>query len=67
LDRPEGCPEQLDWQLISYVWRFRKLGGPRIEAGLLVHGAGLPVIRLRSERAISDFLASQPQSPSSPA
>jgi adenylate kinase family enzyme len=64
-DLPQGCQEKLDWQLISYVWRFRKLGGPRIEAGLLVHGAGLPVIRLRSERAISDFLASQPQSPPS--
>jgi adenylate kinase family enzyme len=59
-DRPEGCREQLDWQLISYVWRFRKLGGPHIEAGLLVHGAGLPVIRLRSEREINAFLAGLP-------
>lgn len=66
-DLPQGCREKLDWQLLSYVWRYRKLGGPRMEAGLLVHAAQAQVIRLRSEGEINDFLASRAQPPSSPA
>jgi adenylate kinase family enzyme len=66
-DLPQGCQEKLDWQLISYVWRYRKLGGPRVEAGLLLHAAEVPVIRLRSEREITDFLARWPRPPPSPA
>lgn len=29
-DLNEGCPEQLDWKFILWVWHFRKHSRPRI-------------------------------------
>ena len=63
-DLPEGCREQLDWDLIKITWKFEKTSRPRIEAAGFVYGPDLPVIRLRSEREITAFLANQPQAPS---
>jgi adenylate kinase family enzyme len=29
-DRPEGCPEQISWDFLKFVWRFDKITLPRI-------------------------------------
>jgi adenylate kinase family enzyme len=31
-DLPDGCAEQIDHDLLDYIWNFRKVGGPEIEA-----------------------------------
>ncbi len=63
-DLPEGCREQLDWDLIKITWSFEKVSRPRLDAARIVYGPDLPVIRLRSEHEITAFLANQPQPPS---
>ncbi len=64
-DLPLGCGEQVDRDLLTYVWSFATVGGPEIEAALRDHGPGLPVVRLRRDREVSAFLAS-PQFPAAP-
>jgi adenylate kinase family enzyme len=59
-DLPEGCPQQITWDFLKFVWRFDKVTLPRIEAARVAHGRDVPVIRLRSNREIAGFLASQP-------
>jgi adenylate kinase family enzyme len=55
-DLPDGCPEQVDWDLVKLIWRFDRRVWPRIDAARLEYGANVPVIRLRSERQIKAFL-----------
>src|SRR3984957_10568422 len=57
-----GCPEQVDRDLLEYVWNFRKVGRPEIEAARLDHGPSIPVLRLSRDTEASKFLAS-PQFP----
>ncbi len=63
-DLPEGCREQLDWDLIKVTSRFEKVSRPCIEAARTVYASEVPAIRLRTKREITAFLANQPQSPS---
>ena len=58
-DLPLGCPEQVDRDLLDYVWNFGKVGGPEIEARLTRLRSGAPA---RRNREVSTFLAS-PQFP----
>jgi adenylate kinase family enzyme len=62
-DLPLGCPEQVDRDLLEYIWNFEKIGQPEIEAARLDHGPSLPVLRLSRNCEVSTFLAS-PQFPS---
>jgi len=57
-DLPDGCAEQIDHDLLDYIWNFRKVGGPEIEAARLEHGPLVPVLRLSRNRDVSAFLAS---------
>jgi adenylate kinase family enzyme len=59
-DLPEGCPEQFDFDLLKQVWRYNADRRPRIEEERLKYGADVPVVRLRSDREITDFVASSP-------
>jgi adenylate kinase family enzyme len=58
-DLPRGCPEQFDWNLLKFIWRFDKVTWPRIEAARIAYGRDVPVIRLRRDRDIAAFLAAQ--------
>jgi adenylate kinase family enzyme len=62
-DLPEGCPEHTDWELLKFIWRFKKVTWPRIETARIEHGSGVPTFRLHSERQIREFLATLPRSP----
>jgi adenylate kinase family enzyme len=64
---PEGCPEHFDWQLLLFIWRFKRATWPRIDAARLEHGSDVPTFRLHSEREIEAFLATMPQASPSPA
>jgi len=55
-DLPEGCPEQFDWKLMREAWRYDTERAPVIEAERIQYGAHVPVVRLRSDRDITDFL-----------
>jgi adenylate kinase family enzyme len=61
-DLPLGCPEQVDRNLLEYVWNFGRVGRPEIEAARLEHGPSIPVLRLNRDSEVSKFLAS-PQFP----
>ena len=57
-DLPLGCHEQVDRDLLEYIWNFGKVGRPEIEAALLDHGPSIPVLRLSRDCQVSAFLAS---------
>jgi hypothetical protein len=61
-DLPVGCPEQIDRDLLEYIWNFPIRGGPEIEAARLNHGPSVPVLRFSRNREVSMFLSS-PQFP----
>jgi adenylate kinase family enzyme len=66
-DRPEGCTEKTDWELLRFIWRFHRNIWPRIEAARIEHGAQVPVIRLGGNREAAAFLATLPPAPARPA
>jgi len=55
-DLPEGCPEQFDWTLMREAWRYDTERRPVIEAERIRYGGNVPVLRLRSDGDIVDFL-----------
>ncbi|UPK31679.1 AAA family ATPase [Bradyrhizobium sp. 186] len=57
-DLPEGSPEQFDWKLMREAWRYDTERAPVIETERVQYGADVPVLRLRSDRDIEDFLDS---------
>ncbi|MBR1086220.1 AAA family ATPase [Bradyrhizobium manausense] len=56
-DLPAGCPEQFDWKLMREAWRYDVERAPVIEAERIRYNAGVPVVRLRSDRDIAEFVA----------
>ena len=62
-DLPLGCSEQIDRDLLEYIWNFEKAGGPQIEATRLRYGPDVPLVRLAGDQEIEAFLAS-PRFPS---
>jgi adenylate kinase family enzyme len=57
-DLPEGCPEQFDWKLMKEAWRYEVERAPVIEAERVQYGPDVPVVRLRRDRDIANFLCS---------
>jgi hypothetical protein len=65
-DLPLGCSEQIDRDLVDFIWNYGKVGRPQMEAARLDHGPAVPVVRLKGDREIAAFLAS-PRFPTVPA
>lgn len=42
--------------VLAFIWRFDRINRPRIEAARAEHGGEAPVVRLRSNKDIADFL-----------
>jgi adenylate kinase family enzyme len=57
-DLPDGCSEQIDRDLLEYIWNYEKVGRPEIEAARRDHGPSVPVLRLRRNREVAAFLSS---------
>lgn len=54
-DMTEGCPEQIDWEFIRYIWNFPRNQGVQTEAALGQY-PNLKVIRLKGDRATKEWL-----------
>lgn len=60
-ERPDlapGCRDRVNWELLSDVWAFDRKWRPMIEAAIGRHSPRTPLIRLRGNGAVADFLAS---------
>jgi adenylate kinase family enzyme len=44
--------------VLSFIWNFDRVNRPQIEAERMASGADVPVLRLRSQREIADFVSS---------
>ncbi|EJZ21433.1 AAA family ATPase [Rhizobium sp. Pop5] len=61
--RPEmapGCPEKIDLQFLHYIWTFERREAPQFESVLAHHGAGIPVLTLRSFRESDELFSLLP-------
>ena len=56
-DRPAGCAETLDVQLLRYVWSWRAVHRPRLLAAVADGGAADRLVGLRSRRDVRRWLA----------
>jgi len=57
-DLDPGCPERLDLPHLRYVWAYPGRHRQRVIDALAAHAPGLPVVRLRSRRAVRRWLGS---------
>lgn len=55
-DMGPGCPEQIDWEFINWIWRFPTRSKLRILQKIEQYFCGKEVIRLRSPREVEEFL-----------
>lgn len=55
-DMGEGCPEKLDLEFLSWVWRFPTNARPALEQRLAAADEGKRIVRLRSREEVQAFL-----------
>lgn len=55
-DMGEGCREKLDFEFLQWVWKFPETDKPKIEERLNKLGGDQRIIRLRSPKAVENFL-----------
>lgn len=53
-DLPDGCPEKIDWEFVSFVWRTRKVGRARMIS--FYESASKDKYRLKSSSEVDSFL-----------
>jgi adenylate kinase family enzyme len=62
-DLPEGCPEKIDLEFLSWVWNFPERSRPKVLAELQRAGRGVQVLHLTRRAQTSELLnALQPSS-----
>ena len=52
-----GCPEQLTWTFLRYIWTFERNEVPQFQKMLALHGRHVPVLTLKSYRDGEELLA----------
>jgi hypothetical protein len=52
-----GCPEQLNWAFLKWIWAFRRDRRPRILKAVEEHGSDADLVVLRNSREAADFLS----------
>jgi adenylate kinase family enzyme len=55
-DLPDGCPERLTWEFVSWVWSYPRTRRPKILARLRALAAEKRVVILRSRRAVRHWV-----------
>jgi adenylate kinase family enzyme len=55
-DLNEGCPEQLDWDFIKWVWNFRRTRRPGILEKLRIHGEDKKIIIFKNTTEVRELL-----------
>jgi adenylate kinase family enzyme len=58
-DMAAGCPEQVNWQFLKYVWDYPRKRKPALLEKLKFHSQTKVVIILRSQNEIEGFLKNQ--------
>ena len=56
-DMAPGCPERLDREFLTWIWKYPTHSRPRVLQAVEQHAAGKHVIRLRSRAELARFLA----------
>ena len=56
-DMGPGCPEQLDWEFLRYVWNFNKIERPKTEAALQTFAPQLTPVMVRRDGDVDKFLS----------
>jgi adenylate kinase family enzyme len=56
-DMGEGCPEQLDWEFMDFVWHWFDTSRPRLLARLELMRHDQRLIVLRTPRDVDEFVA----------
>ena len=56
-DLAPGCYEGFDWAFTRWVWRYPSETRPKVVAQIAAYAAGRRVVRLRSARAVREFVA----------
>ena len=59
-DLAEGCPEQLDFEFLRYVWDFNAKSRPQIVRSLEQHARHLAPVVVRRDEDAARFLAGLP-------
>lgn len=54
-DMTQGCPEQIDWEFVRYIWNYPANQGAQTEAALQQYG-NYKIIRLKGDRATRKWL-----------
>ncbi|CAN5143932.1 ATPase AAA [soil metagenome] len=58
VDMGEGCPEKIDLEFVAFIWNWRRVSRPKIEASLARYAPDTPRIVLTSDRDVDRFLKS---------
>jgi len=61
-DLAPGCPEQLDWEFLRYIWDFNAKSRPQLVRALEQYGQHLKLVVIRRDQDAQRFLASVPAS-----
>jgi adenylate kinase family enzyme len=56
-DMAPGCPEQIDWEFLKYVWNFQNKSWPEMLAAIDRHAAWDRATTLKSDTESAAFLA----------
>ncbi len=60
-DMAPGCPEQLDWEFLRWIWAFPRIERPAISVALARYGAHLAPVIFRRDDDWARFLDSLPE------
>lgn len=55
-DIAAGCPEQIDWEFIQWIWRYPRLSRPAVMERLAPYADQRQVVILRSRADVRSFL-----------
>ena len=56
-DMAEGCPEQLNWEFVRWVWDYSRTSRPKVVKLLREHSETKKIVWLRSRADVRRFLA----------
>jgi adenylate kinase family enzyme len=59
-DLAPGCPEQVDWEFLRYVWDFNTKSRPQIVRGLAEHGGHVNCVVVRRDADAARFIVDLP-------
>jgi len=59
-DLAPGCPERIDLAFYAYIWNWNRVSRPGVARALEAFAPDAKLVRLNSDRQISEFISSLP-------